>query len=174
MLGFATAIIAISSTGPSDVPAWFETRVANRDATYYGGIYDPRTGYMLIGSGECDGAYLWTVLTRDRYLVAGDGYKVPNYQPKPEHTDNGTQAMQARTIPLRTGHGIQIGDGTKRVVALLGPPTKATNEGSRKQFRVLTYSWHSKKERRTYDQSYTFKRGRLIEMHFGSDSDDAG
>jgi len=136
---------------------------------------------MLIGSAGCDSAFLDSTLTADRYEVAKWGFHVPDFKPA-YGVENGDMEMQLRELDLVTARGVRIGDTKSKLISRLGRPKKIKVDGWRRQFRVFTYTWHEdNRERledgtylnngRTYRQEYTFKKNKLVEISYGSESD---
>jgi hypothetical protein len=152
-------------------PAWLDFMLAGYALEYdekHGevGVYDQWKGFYLTRVPECDGGILSVTLTRDRALVSNDGFNVPGYG-----QDRGPEAPKVipKALPsLSTGKGVKIGDNQSQVKKLLGPPTREQFSGSRDQFVDLVYSWKSGKggEGAEYDETYTFKQGKLIEVIF--------
>lgn len=125
------------------------------------GVHDPRRGFYLIRSIDCDGAMVTLLLTRDRNEVAEMGYRVPGFVP--QSGENGSSALEERPLPsLRTPKGVAIGDSPAAVRARLGAPTRTRPHGP---FLDLVYVWKPKQEA-PHEQRYTFKQGRLIELEF--------
>lgn len=151
------------------MPKWLETKVAGRNVKYVG-IHDSRNGYYLIGGGDCDGAHRRLTLTRDRRIVANEGYKV--VAPELGLKGDGYKTLQEARLPLSTGKGVRIGDTPRKVVAKLGNPTRTELSGSRKQFVEFHYDWNDVKngEGVIYGNTYVFKAGRLIEISLVSNS----
>ncbi len=109
---------------------------------------------------ECDGGILGLVLTRDRHVVAQDGYSVPSLGKK------GDMALTTKALPsLRTGKGVVIGDSPNAVRTRLGAPTKVTPHG-----RFVDYVYKGRRGDGDHEQTYTFKAGRLIEVSFFRDA----
>ncbi len=156
-------------------PKWFDPEFPNGNIA--GGIYDPKSKFMLAGGSDCDGAIRYAVLTKDRHEVAGMGFTVPNFEPATD-SGSGNQKMMIGHLSLRTRKGVRIGDAESQLVAKLGQPHKIRMEGSLKQFKVYEYEWHRPGhgspgdhryvEGRDYTQCYTFKKGRLIEIRHDS------
>ena len=128
-------------------------------------VYDKRSGFFLERSGECDGAILWVTLTRDRNIPVREGYSVPNFKV----IDGSQNKLTIRPLPsLSTSKGVKIGDSPADVRNRLGKPTYAKRTGSRNQFLSFEYQWSQGKGDLddSYTETYTFKAGRLIEVHF--------
>jgi hypothetical protein len=128
-------------------------------------VRDRVNHYYIVRDVECDGANLDLLLTRDRKELKDLIGQVENVRGKP--------------LPsLKTGKGIAIGDSPARAIAVLGRPTYRGPDG---RYDVLTYSWHQHRSKhgdlddRVYEQTYTFRAGRLVEIHFAwSPPDDVG
>jgi hypothetical protein len=148
-------------------------------------IYDPATGYMLVGGVGCGGSSYGETLTRDRYEVARKYHEVPGFKPL-YGVKNGSEEMTVSSKPLKlvTGNGVRIGDTPSQVVARLGRPTRIKSTGNRHQFRVFHYHWHDAwsdgppghvdQDGTTYEQDYTFKKGKLIEIRYDAVDDITG
>ena len=133
-------------------PRWLDRTIAGYALAYDRDhsvvtVTDPRTGYSLLRTVDCDGALLGLILTRDRATLEGQGYGVREFAP---------MALPS----LRTGKGVAIGDAPSAVRARLGPPTRAT--AKEWTYRRRT-SGH---EPQTDTQTYTFAKGRLVEVAF--------
>lgn len=132
-------------------------------------IYDAGNGYFLYRTAECDGADIGLTLTRDRNMVANEGFFVPGFKPK-DH-ENGTQKILRRRLKnLATNSGIRIGDSFESVRSKMGKPDKRLERGISmhdSRFKELNYDW-TEKGRLTlsYGEGYVFKYGRLIEITF--------
>jgi len=166
-------LAAFSVTSPSmgdHAPSWYDQKLAGYLLLFderhdVVAVSDPKSGYFLVRSAECDGALLSLVLTRDRKMVSEMGFKVPNYKTK----EAGEQKILIKPIPsLSTGKGVTIGDSPDQVRQRLGPPTKTKHTGGRKQFVELVYTWKSGKgeDETDIEETYTFKGGKLIEIEF--------
>lgn len=128
-------------------------------------VFDPSSGFMLIREPECDGADLTLLLTRDRYEVQNMGFEVPNFHKGAE----GALKMTVKKLPnLATGKGVRIGDPESRVERVLGKSHKNEISGKRGQFLSFRYQWTdgSHNGGRDYEQVYTFKAGKLIEITY--------
>ena len=132
------------------------------------GIYDPRSGFMYFEGGDC-GDHI-QVVTRDRYEMAEEGYDVPNFEPL-YGRHNGTEDMLTGRLTLTTTRGVKIGDDPDQLVALVGKPHKIEVQGSRSQFRVYHYERHDDDQSRSFDEDYTFKANKLIEITLESYDD---
>ena len=168
-----TILLAVTFQATVSRPKWFDTTLAGYafayDATHSSvAVYDPKTHFVLVRVPECDGADMTLLLTRDRYMIAGMGYRVPDFVPP--HDENGSQEMTVKAIPsLKTKHGITIGASISGVRSTLGAPSKTFKTGARKQFVNMEYAWSEPgpvEESRSYSQTYTFKQGKLIEILF--------
>lgn len=166
---------ALCLANPGNEPSWLDHTLAGYafcvdEFRPDVNIQDPASGFFLVRSSECDGAYVTVLLTRDRRLVKKRGYTLPN-EP---HEDTSSFHITPKKLPtLATGKGIKIGDSETRLKSILGRNYKLSVEGSRGQFRVYQYSWEDKSVESmtvSYTQAYTFKAGRLIEVQFSKGS----
>ena len=71
--------------------------------------------------------------------------------------------MKVRKLRERTSKGVKIGDNESQIVARLGRPHKIERGGS-----VMVFRYGSNTDRSGYDEAYTFRAGRLIEIQFSS------
>jgi hypothetical protein len=149
-------------------PVWFDRTVAGYVLkNEMLGVVDPRSGFYVVRDGDCDGAFLSLTLTRDRHIVKNAGYRVPSLDPTPSG-DGSRPLATKRLSPLSTGKGVAIGFSPSRVAARLGHPTKIQHSGDRKQFLDYVYRLEEKASGASYEQTYTFKQGRLIQIEFSS------
>lgn len=153
----ALALGSLGFASGSKAPAWFDRSIAGYVLAYdeqHGQTFvrDPKSGFFILRTIECDGAHVSLLLTRDSKLTSG--YQT-EYQKKP-------------ITPLSTGKGIRIGDSQAAVRKKLGTPTKNLRTGDRKQFVEYRYEWHDVKNGEGHDWAnvYTFKQGKLIEIWF--------
>jgi hypothetical protein len=153
----------------SKPPKWFTPLLAGYaldiDESHTStGVFDKAKGYYIVRSDDCDGAYISLTLTKDRHVVQSNGFGVPSLS-----KDGNNRMVKERPLPsLQTGNGVTIGDSAQQVRDRLGKPSKVKEEGSRKQFDVLSYLWKTKERgyKCNYDQEYVFKEGKLIEIRF--------
>lgn len=147
-------------------PRWLDTEIAGyalkSDPTV--GVHDPKRGYFLVRTIECDGAIVTLTLTRDRNVVSGEGYAVPAFTPR-EGTPGNLKLVEKPLPSLATGKGVAIGASTDAVRARLGSPTRTKPHAA---FLDYVYAW--RQHATTHEQRYTFKAGRLIEIQFFRDA----
>ena len=187
MIGTLTAIamLTLAQDRTTGQPKWYDDLLCGMQVNDRE-IYDPSTGYMLVGSVGCGGTSYEEVLTRDRYEIARRGFQVPEFHPL-YGAENGRSEMTEAEKPLalKTGHGVRIGDSPSAVVKRLGKPTRIKTTGTRKQFRVFVYYDHTswwedgglgpRVRNGHYDEAdYTFKKGKLIEISFSGSDDITG
>lgn len=150
-------LVAVASPHPA--PRWMDRLLAGyllandeKHATMT--VQDTRSDYILARSGECDGAYQTLILSRDRKALQEGGYLYLE-----------GQHLERKALPsLASGKGLRIGDGPSRMIRLLGKPKKALKEGDRKQYRTYVYS--GRFGGFDYDERYTFRGERLVEVRF--------
>jgi hypothetical protein len=155
-------------------PAWFDEMLAGYALAYdqkhsQVAVYDPGTGFMLIREPECDGGDMTLLLTRDRYEVDKMGYKVPHFAAGTT-VDDGSRKLVEKALPsLATGKGVKIGDSPQRMMRLLKGHPHRERSGNRDQFVSYKYSFKESPGElsKSYDETYTFKSGKLIEVMFG-------
>ena len=80
--------------------------------------------------------------------------------------------MKVRKLQQRTGKGVRIGDNESQLVSRLGRPAKIERAGARSDVLIFRYGSGSNSDRRGYDESYTFKSGRLVEIRLASSRDE--
>jgi hypothetical protein len=164
---FASIAFCIAATPPKE-PRWLDRMVAGYALQYddtHGTtcVFDAKSKYFILRDVECDGADISVILTRDRNIVAGQGYHVPGFTPR--DSENGDRVITNKPLPsLATGKGVRIGDGPSRVERILGKPRRIEHSGSRKQFLDFLFTWSD------YTERYTFKAGKLIEISFARES----
>ncbi len=172
---FASVVLLLVASGSAKAgpPAWFDRMLAGYELQYdqkhgQAGVYDAKTGYFLIRDIECDGGIVSVFLTRDRHMVSNASYKVPNFTPNPDE-GAGSQPLTNKPLSsLSTGKGVTIGFSRAQMEAKLGKPTQVKHSGPRKQFVDCIYRWQDKpgEEGITYEETYTFKEGKLIQIEF--------
>ena len=161
------------------LPKWVDTKIAGYVFEPVAGttnicVFDTKSGYYFLRNGECDGAYVSLVLTRDRKIISDYGYAIPGYK----STSENEPYLQIKNRPLSnlsTGKGIRIGDKPATVMAKLGKPKTISLTGGKFQF--TNYIYEIEKEGGTnhagdttaYTETYTFKTGKLIEITFDRD-----
>lgn len=162
------AVLALSLAAPR----WLDRMIAGYaiaiDAPHDTiGVHDAARGFYLVRTIECDGAIISLTLTRDRNVVAEAGFAVPNFTPR--SGDNGSLPLVSKPLrSLATGKGVLIGDAPSSVVRRLGAPTVKKDH---RPFLDYVYRVQLNEEAKTsYEQRYTFKGGRLIEIQFGRDA----
>jgi len=150
-------------------PAWFDTTLAGYKFAYdekHGSIavHDPKSGFFLVREIECDGGLVSLLLTRDRKVVADNGFSVTGYSA----SDSVLPKVVEKPLPsLSTGKGLSIGDSEAKLKALYGKPKSVQFEGNAKQFRVCSYKLKTDAD---YEARYTFKVGKLIEVSLFRDN----
>ena len=167
-------IVALTLARPAHAahqPKWVDSMLAgyallddekHRDVA----VYDEKTGFFIVREAECDGGLLTLLLTRDRSLLKNFGFRMPG---KGDADHDEYKAVTLKPLPsLSTGKGVAIGDTCEDVEKRLGKPTKVKKSGASEQFLDYVYSWKSGKGDYTteYDETYTFKAGKLIQINF--------
>jgi len=173
LITLAVAALAAHSRGSAE-PPWMDWVLAGYSLDHGSvvGIYDKERNYYLLRDFACDGADVTISLTRDRNYACDEGFYVPNF--KPTSGENGTQKLTHKPLrSLSTSLGVTIGDTAAQLVQRLGPPTKRQPSGSRDQFLDYLYRWREGKgdDAVLYEETYTFKQGRLIEIIFSKQPD---
>jgi hypothetical protein len=166
------ATAAISAAG-SKPPKWLDKTLAGyavafSDKHQMVGVHDKGRKAFLVRTVDCDGAHIGVLLTRDRNLVTEMGHKVPHFKGKYE----GYSDMKENALPsLATSKGIALGDTPAQLTAKLGKPSTIKKSGNRKQFTDYVYKWRNlvKGEGEEWENRFTFKEGKLIEIEFRRD-----
>lgn len=137
----------------------------------FGCWHDPKTGYYLYKSMDCDGAHTNVTLTKDRRMVTESGFEVARFGRKPEEAAG--RNIEERSFGLATKHGIRIGMTRDEVTGKLGTPTKTAVRGKQKEFWCALYKkveMEDKVSGRVLRNTYIFKNDKLIEMAINLDS----
>jgi hypothetical protein len=137
----------------------------------FGCWHDPKSGYYLYKSMDCDGAHTSITLTKDRRMVVESGFEVARFGRKPEEAAG--NKIEERALDLTTKHGIRIGMTRDEVTAKLGPPTKTAVRGKNKEFWCALYKKVEKQDKvsgRILRNTYIFKNDKLIEIAINLDS----
>ena len=137
----------------------------------FGCWHDPKSGYYLYKSMDCDGGHTAITLTKDRRMVTESGFEVARFGRKPEEAPGNN--IEERALDLVTKHGIRIGMSREEVVAKLGAPTKTAVRGKQKEFWCALYKkmqMEDKVNGRVLRNTYIFKNDKLIEMAINLDS----
>ncbi len=174
MVALVAAAVLGMNSGPNHRPRWYDDMLAGYALAYDKahstvGVYDPKSRYMLVRTVDCDGADVMLLLTRDRNKIREFGYKIPDGTPAKEGQ---VQTMNVKPLPsLTTGKGPKIGDPPSRIEQVLGHGHKTSRTGPARQFLNYQYLLVAGKgdEATSYDETYTFKQGKLIEISFGWD-----
>src|SRR5476651_1285771 len=160
---FATlAFVALSRPLSHNAPKWLDQTLAGYAFQYdekhgQAAVYDATKGFFILREIDCDGAVVSLTLTRDRNIVVGQGYIVPDFKTKSDQT--GAQPLTLKPLPsLSSGKGVTIGDSGTQVQSRLGPPTVRHHSGEKKQYVDLVYSWQDGKADSDfrYTETYTF------------------
>lgn len=122
-------------------------------------LRDPKTGYVLMRNGDCDGA-----LKRIQLYPSVEDMARNN---DPDWVHGLT--FQTKPLTLETGRGIRVGDRPERVFREMGKPT--WRGGSAYVPEEEVWSYHhivgTKKSGVEYRTLFRFRRGRVtgIELH---------
>lgn len=155
-------------SSPPTRPRWFADRLAGHKADFLGALYDPKTGWFLMSTSECDGEFTTFILTQDRATMKENGFRV---NPPVQKLDGEMYSIKFAPIAnLTADNGVRIGWSIGQVKRGLGTPTKVEREG--KHGLSLRYTWNARQRplRRRYDQIYTFSDGKLKEIILSSAS----
>lgn len=132
--------------------------------------HDPKTGYFLYKSLECDGSHRHIALTMDRRMVTNAGFEVARFGRKPDYTFG---KIEERSLALTTKHGVAIGMSRDEVVKRLGEPSRTAVRGKKKEFWCALYKQIEMTDRengQVLRNTYIFKEGKLIEISIHLDS----
>lgn len=130
-------------------------------------LRDPGSGFFRLVTGDCDGAHLALTITRDRAIMRNLGFEMV------DDDDDNAFGVREKPFAERTSNGIAIGMTQQQVIAKIGPPTKSTISGNRKQFRNFIYEGTVMTDREngaTLRNEYIFKANKLIEINISRDS----
>ena len=171
-IGWVLAVLISSEKAKGHPPAWLDNMLAGYALKYdetHGviGVSDPKTGFFIVRTVECDGGVITLTLTKDRHYVADEGFRVPSLGNRDENSGNQPLVVKPLTA-LATGKGVRIGDTPGLVRTKLGKPTTVERTGNREQFLTWTYTWKSGTAvgDPTFEEVYTFKQSKLIEIIF--------
>lgn len=144
---------------------------AEARAVTFGCWHDPKTGYYLYKSMDCDGAHTSITLTKDRRMVTESGFEVARFGRKPEE-GAGTK-IEERALDLSTKNGLRIGMTRDELVGKLGEPARTAVRGRNREFWCALYKSVERKDAvsgRILRNTYIFKNDRLIEIAINLDS----
>lgn len=125
--------------------------------------HDPKSGFYLSKSVDCDFSHVTVILTRDRRML---GVEVEGGEAR---DINITQ----QSLPLTTKNGIKIGMAVNQVEQRIGAPDRVARMGARKEFLCYLYRQIKMEDRENgyaLRNTYVFKRGLLIEVQIHGDS----
>ncbi|HLK16553.1 MAG TPA: hypothetical protein VKT78_17235, partial [Fimbriimonadaceae bacterium] len=153
-------------------PRWLDFSIAGYAFAYdekhtVTTVHDKKRGFFIKREVECDGGLLSLELTRDRHDVL-EAFDMEGHPLSPSSVE--------KPLPsLTTGKGVTIGDSPATVAKRLGKPTKVERTGSRGQYLDYEYVWQEPKSgdddlQASYDEVYTFKKGKLIQIVFSRDA----
>lgn len=166
-----SVLAALVFAWPSHLTLAMGGMSAEAHTVTYGCWHDPKSGYYLYKSMECDGAHRLITLTRDRRMVMESGFEVARFGRKKD--DVPRTKIEERALTLATKHGIAIGMSREAVVEKLGPPTRTAVRGASKQYWCALYKKVVMEDRENgavLRNTYIFKDGKLIEIAISLDS----
>lgn len=137
-----TLVVSILAVWPSHLTIAAAGMSAERREVTFGCWHDPKSGYYLYKSMECDGAHTLITLTKDRRMVTESGFEVARFGRRPENFP-GTK-IEERSLDLSTKHGIRIGMNRDEVVRKLGAPTRTAIRGKDKEYWCALYKKKSR------------------------------
>jgi hypothetical protein len=167
------ALLTLAPHAPKKTPKWMDYTIAGYALSYDEHhsallVLDPKTRFFILRDVVCDGAYVTLELTRDRAEINANGGTLTQRGAKVELNYDGLAAVTKPLPHLATGKGVKIGDSMSAVKTKLGNPTKHGPSGSRDQFLDYAYLW--KTSDTLFTETYTFKKGKLIQIVFVKDS----
>ena len=168
---FASSLLFLLAAWPSNLTIATSGMSAEARTVTYGCWHDPKSGYYLYKSMDCDGAHTSITLTKDRRMVMESGFEVARFGRKPE--DGAGAKIEERAFEPSTKHGIRIGMSRDEVVAKLGTPTKTAVRGKQKEFWCALYKKVQMEDKVTGQvlrNTYIFKNDKLIEIAINLDS----
>ncbi|WP_309720248.1 hypothetical protein [Armatimonas sp.] len=116
-------------------------------------LQDPRTGYILVRMGECDGAHKSVSLYPNLTEVA------KRFGPAWTRS----QVFPRKPLSLETGRGVKIGDRPEQVFRKMGKPTR--KGGSLQHADETVWSYHhvqgSHEKGAEYISRFRFRRDRV-------------
>ncbi|MBB6049190.1 hypothetical protein [Armatimonas rosea] len=125
-------------------------------------LRDPKTGYVLVRSGDCDGAlkHLRLFPSAEEMSRSTDAAWVSDLK------------FEAKPLPLETGRGISIGDRPEKIFREMGKPT--WRGGSTYMPGDEVWSYHHRvgtpKQGVEYKALFRFRRGRVVAMELHSEN----
>ena len=137
-------------------------------AIAYGCWHDPKSGYFLYKSIECDGAHTHITLTKDRRMVEESGFEVARFRRKPQSFPGAR--IEKRPLVLATKHGIRIGMSRDEVLRKLGTPVRTAVRGRNKEYWCALYKKVDAKKQEVLRNTYIFRNGELIELSIHLDA----
>ena len=165
------ATLLLLAVWPVNLTAATGGMSAERRELSYACWHDPKSGYYLYKSMDCDGAHTSITLTKDRRMVQESGFEVARFGRKPE--EGAGAKIEERAFDPVTKHGIRIGMSREEVVAKLGSPSKTAVRGSNKEYWCALYKKVQMQDRvtgRVLRNTYIFKNDKLIEIAINLDS----
>lgn len=132
--------------------------------------HDPKSGYFLVKTLDCDGAHRQVLLTRDRRILVDMNYDTSRFGRAP--MEFAEQKVIDRAFPLVANNKVKVGMGKTDVLRLLGKPSKTAIRGKNREFDCLLYkhvAMQSKEDGLVLRNTYIFKHGKLIEMSLNLD-----
>ncbi len=165
------SLVFLLAAWPSNLTIATGGMSAEARTVTFGCWHDPKSGYYLYKSMDCDGAHTSITLTKDRRMVTESGFEVARFGRKPEEAP-GTK-IDERAFELATKHGVRIGMSRDEVVGKLGTPAKTAVRGKQKEFWCALYKdvqMEDKVSGRILRNTYIFKDGKLIEIAINLDS----
>lgn len=154
MISLLMAIVTVGDGVPKNVDISVAGYVIQKDPVT---IYDKTSGFYLMRSVECDGSHRSIVLTKRREQTGWyQGAYLSEYH-------------ERELAYLRTGRGIAIGDGVKKVIRVLGKPTETIKKDKWEGLLFVGKVRYAPGEGVNYTSEYVFENGKLIEVRLGQD-----
>src|ERR687894_484331 len=100
------SLVFLLAAWPSNLTVATAGMSAEARTVSFGCWHDPKTGYYLYKSMDCDGGHTAITLTKDRRMVTESGFEVARFGRKPEQAAGAN--IQERKLELSTKNGIRI------------------------------------------------------------------
>lgn len=132
---------------------------------------DPKSGYYVFSTVECDGSHRSITLTKDRRNVGTAGYDTSRFGR--QNNGEAYQQIKESSFALSAGNGIRIGMTPDDVRGKLGKPTRTAIRGKNREFWCALYKkvqMESKEDGAVLRNTYIFKNSKLVEIIVNLDS----
>ena len=166
-----TTAASKSTAGKSTVavrPSYVRLSLAGREVgdESVRSTYDPKQGYVLFVTGDCDGSSVDLILASHPRVLSrssDEDSSLQRWLKSNAHVKRGTLSG------LRNGRGVNIGDAPREVQRKLGaPPHQVRSSGGLEwtYFAVVDTPSRRKRGPQNYRASYQFRNNRLWAIHY--------